>query len=102
MTLEMKLKKVSEETFEDGFKDGVKQGMIKQIKSLKEFGIESSKIISKIKEDYNISEEEVKNIYNMPNIIANVINKNQNIFIFLFVLYIFYKIYNKYKYKPTY
>ena len=34
MTLEMKLKEVSEEAFEDGFQDGIKQGMIKQIKSL--------------------------------------------------------------------
>ncbi len=49
-----------QEAFEDGFQDGVKQGMIKQIRSLKEFGIENSKIISKIKEDYNVTEEEIK------------------------------------------
>ncbi len=39
--------------------------MIKQINPLKEFGIENSKLISKIKEDYNVTEEEIKNTYNL-------------------------------------
>ncbi len=39
--------------------------MIKQINALKEFGIENNKIISKIKEDYKVIEDEIKNTYNI-------------------------------------
>ena len=45
---------------QEGFEAGKLEGMIKQINALKEFGIENNKIISKIKEDYNITEEEIK------------------------------------------
>ena len=52
MTLEMKLKEIEQEAFE--------QGMIKQIKTLKRLNIKMEEIIKIIKEDYNISEEEIK------------------------------------------
>ena len=45
---------------QEAFEEGKLEGMIKQINALKEFGIENNKIISKIKEDYNITEEEIK------------------------------------------
>ena len=56
MTLEMKLKEIEQEAFEQG----IKQGMIKQIKTLKRLNIKMEEIIKIIKEDYNISEEEIK------------------------------------------
>ena len=60
MTLEMKLKEVSEEAFEDGLKQGV-EGMVKLLKDL---SYSTNDIIKNISKSLNISEEEVKNIYN--------------------------------------
>lgn len=56
MTLEMKLKEVSQGAFEDGLKQGIK-GMIKLLKDL---SYNTNDIIKNISKSMNIPEEEVK------------------------------------------
>ena len=49
-----------QEAFEDGMKQGIEQGIVKQINTLKRLNIKIEEIIKIIKEDYNITEEEIK------------------------------------------
>lgn len=54
----MKLKEM--DIARDNYSKGKLEGMIKQINALKDFNIPYDKIISKIIEDYNVTEDEVR------------------------------------------
>ena len=61
----MKLFLLEQDIFEQGKQEGVKQGMIiSQVKILKEFNVCKSDIIKRIKEEFNLSEEEAKKYLN--------------------------------------
>ena len=49
-----------EQGVQQGIKQGVQQGIKYEIKALKKFGIKEEDIIKTIKEDYNLTDEEVK------------------------------------------
>lgn len=49
-----------QEGIEEGMKEGIKQGIINQVKTLKEFNVSKVDIIRRIKEDFGLSEDEVK------------------------------------------
>ena len=49
-----------EQGIDRGLKQGMQQGIINQIKSLMEFDVPIDKIIEKIKEQYNLTEEEIR------------------------------------------
>lgn len=65
----MKLFLLEQDIFEQGKQEGVKQGIqqgmiISQVKILKEFNVCKSDIIKRIKEEFNLSEEEAKKYLN--------------------------------------